>query len=529
MFRVSVLLLFAMPLLAAKLQAQEPPLSGRFMGEIELQGETTVFRLTVTSQATADLLPAGPMGLPVKFAAVPSGVRFELAMEPAPLVLEGKPEADEIAGTVRRGEAAGRFRMTRLAEIAAGRRTELQGSYETPSGRVIWIGPFGEFGAELYVLDFESGRFGALYPRSETTFVAGPAIVVPLFPLEVTVTFQADETGKIAGLTYQEGDGQPVRAARREVVREDVSFRNGEVTLAGAVTVPKAKGPHPAVVLIHGSGPEDRNFLGPWIDFFARQGLAVLSYDKRGVGASGGDWRQSGIEDLAGDAEAAFRYLSGRAGVDPKRIGLFGISQGGWIAPLVASRVPQVAFIVLHAGAAVPVVRQGELLLEHELRAYGLPEEQIAEALAHQRLDDEFTRSGKGWEKVQASYRKASEAKAAWLWAEPQPPDAWFRTMYRKMMDFDPAPHWRQVTCPVLAFFGELDHNVPPEPNIAILDKVLKDAGHQNHSIEVLPKANHLFLQAETGLMAEYPRLQGFVPGYFERLGQWVRGVTAGR
>jgi pimeloyl-ACP methyl ester carboxylesterase len=529
MLRTPVLLLFASHLLAVMLYAQVPPLSGRFIGEIGLQGETTVFRLTLAPQATADLLPSGPQGLPVKVISSSPAVGFELAMEPAPLVFEGKVEGGEIAGTVRRGNAVGRFRMLRLAEVEPDRRAALRGNYETPSGRVIWIGPFGEFGAELYVLDFESGRFGALYPRSATTFVGGPAIVVPLFPLAVTVTFQADETGKIAGLLYQEGDGPAVRAARRDVAREDVSFRHGDVTLAGTLSVPGTNGPHPAVVLIHGSGPEDRNFLGPWIDFFARQGLAVLAYDKRGVGASGGDWKQSGIEDLAGDAEAAFRYLSGRAGVDPKRIGLFGISQGGWIAPLVASRVPQVAFIVLHAGAAVPVARQGELLLEHELRAYGLPEEQITEALAHQRRDDEFTRTGKGWEKVEESYRKASEAKAPWLWAEPQPPDAWFRTMYRKMMDFDPVPYWRQVRCPVLALFGELDHNVPPEPNVEILEKVLKDAGHQNHAIEVLPKANHLFLRTETGIMTEYPRLQGFVPGYFERLGQWVRGVTAGR
>jgi alpha-beta hydrolase superfamily lysophospholipase len=340
------------------------------------------------------------------------------------------------------------------------------------------------------------------------------------------VTLQTDDKGRFTSLLYQEGDRPPVRALRREVLREDVSFRNGDMTLTGTVTLPTTKGPHPAIVLIHGSGPEDRNFLGPWIDFFARQGLAVLSYDKRGTGTSAGDWKQSGIDDLAGDAQAAFRYLAGRTGVDPKRIGLFGISQGGWIAPLVASRHPEVAFIVLHAGAGVPVVRQGELLLEHELRAYGLPEEQIAEALAHQRLDDEFTRNGQGWEKLQESYRKASEAKADWLISEPQPADSWFRTMYRKMMDFDPVPFWRQVKCPVLAFFGEMDHNVPPRPNVEILERTFASAGHENHSIVVLPQANHLFLQAETGVMTEYPRLKGFVPGYFEQLGSWIQRVA---
>jgi uncharacterized protein len=522
LIRISVLLLLSLHVIPVMLQAQEPPFTGRWMGELSLQGETTVFRWTAPS--TVDLLPSGPLGLPVKQL---SPGRFELTMEPVPLVFEiGGTGGDEITGKVRSGDVEGGFRMIRLEEVDAGRRAALSGNYETESGRVIWIGPFGEFGAELYVLDFESGRFGALYPRSQTTLVAGPAIVTPLFPLAVTVTLQTDDKGRITGLLYKEGDRPPVRAVRREFAREDVSFRNG-VTLTGTITLPAKKGPHPAVVLIHGSGPEDRNFLGPWIDFFARQGLAVLSYDKRGTGSSGGDWKQSGIEDLAGDAQAAFRFLAARSDVDPKRIGLFGISQGGWIAPLVASRHPDVAFIALHAGASVTVVRQGELLLEHELRAYGLPEEQIAAALTHQRLDDEFTRSGQGWDKLQESYRKASEAKADWLVSELQPADAWFRAMYRKMMDFDPAPSWRQVKCPVIAFFGEMDHNVPPQPNVEILETTLASAGHKDYTLKVLPKANHLFLQAETGIMTEYPRLKGFVPGYFEQLGQWVLRVTA--
>ncbi len=525
MIRTSVPLLLSVHLFAVVLQAQSPPFSGRWIGELRLQGETTVFKLSVGSQgeASADLLPAGPVGLPIRgISSSPSGVRFELSMEPAPLVFEGSRSEEEIAGKVRRGEVAGDFRMIHLAELDAGRRAALTGNYETVSGQVIWIGPFGEFGSELSFLDFASGRFGALHPRSETRFAAGPAAVVPLFPLDVAITVESDEKGRITGLLYQVGDRAPVRALRRDLSREEVSFRNGEVTLSGTLTLPLKKGPHPAVVLLHGSGPEDRHFLGPWIDFFARRGLAVLSYDKRGTGTSGGDWKQSGIEELGGDAEAAFRYLAGRVDVDRKRIGLFGISQGGWVAPFVAARHPAVAFIVLHAGASVPVVRQGELLLEHELRAYGLPEEEIAEALAYQRLDDEFTRSGEGWEKLQEAYRKASAAGEPWLYAEPQPPDAWFRTMYRKMMDFDPAPYWRQVKCPVLAFFGELDHNVPPRPNVEILKKLLASAGHVAHTIKVLPKANHLFLQAETGMMTEYPRLRAFVPGYFDGLAEWL-------
>ncbi len=513
------------------LQAQSPLLTGRWIGQLDLAGEATVFRLNGTSgSATVDLLPSGPSALPVQgLSSQESGIHFELPLGPSSLVFNGRSDAQEIAGTVRRDGAEGRFRMLRLADLEPSRRELVTGNYETESGRVIWVGPFGEFGADLYVLDYATGRFGALYPRSETTFVAGPAIVTPLFPLALTLTFEPDDKGQITGLLYQEGDHPAIgasRARRRDLTREEVSFRNGDVTLAGMLTLPPKKGPHPAIVLIHGSGPEDRNFLGPWIDFFARQGLAVLSYDKRGVGASGGDWQDAGFEELAGDAQAAFRYLAGRGDVDRRRIGLFGISQGGWIAPLIASRHPEVAFIVLHAGASVTAARQGELHLEHELRAYGLPEEEIAAALAYKRLDDGYTRTGQGWEKLQAADRKAREAPAQWLYADLLPADAPFRRMFRKMMDFDPAAAWRQVKCPVLAFFGELDLNVPPQPNREILEKTLASAGHTAHTIRVLPKANHLFLQAETGVMTEYPRLRGFVPEYFTELGGWLQKVV---
>jgi len=486
----------------------------------------SVIRQDQTLQATADLLPSGPTGLQVRgLTSQPPILRFELPLETGSLQLTGQLGAEEIAGAVRRGEVEGRFQMMRLVEIEPGRRASFTGNYETDSGRVIWVGPFGEFGADFYVLDFSSGRFGALYPRSQTTFVGGPAIVTPLLPLALTLTFQTNEQGKITGLLYQEGSQPFVPAKRRDLGREEISFHNGDVKLAGMLTRPLKSGRHPAIVLIHGSGPEDRYFLGPWIDFFARQGLAVLAYDKRGVGASGGDWQQSGIDELAGDAEAAFRYLASRSDVDPRRIGLFGISQGGWIEPLVASRNP-VAFIVLHAGATVPVFRQGELFYEHELRGYGVSEEEIAKALAYQRLDDNFTRTGQGWERLQEAHRKAHDAQAPWLLAEPQPADSSFRKMYRKMMDFDPVPSWRQVKCPVLAFFGELDHNVPPQPNREILEKTLASAGHTAATIIVLPKANHLFLQAETGVQSEYPSLRAFVPGYFEQLGEWMRKVV---
>jgi pimeloyl-ACP methyl ester carboxylesterase len=510
-------------------------LAGRWMGQLDLQGETTVIRLVVdasgnTLTATADLLPAGPAGLAVgRLSRDRTAVSFELPVGADTFRFAGEAAGDEMAGSIHRGDATGTFRLIRLASVEPARLGELHGNYETESGRVVWIGPFGEFGADLYVLDFETGNLGALYPRTAAHFVGGPAVVVPFLPTAIEVTFERDAQGAVASLLYRDGNRAPVRARRRNPVRRDVSFRNGPVGLTGTLTLPPSKGPHPAILLLHGSGPEDRHFLGPWIDFFARQGLAVLSWDKRGTGSSGGDWRGAGFDELGGDAEAALGALQAAPEVDRKRVGLFGISQGGWLAPLLAARHPGLAFIVLHAGPSVTPGRQGELFLEHELRGYGLPEEQIADALAYQRLDDELTRSGRGWETLQAAHRKAADAQAPWLIGELKPADDWFRRMYGKMIDFDPVPLWRQVECPVLAFFGELDHNVPPEPNANTLRSALARAGRRPPAIVVLPKANHLFLRAETGLTSEYPRLRGFVPGYFDELARWLQGVLARR
>jgi pimeloyl-ACP methyl ester carboxylesterase len=184
--------------------------------------------------------------------------------------------------------------------------------------------------------------------------------------------------------------------------------------------------------------------------------------------------------------------------------------------------VPEVAFLILHAGPAVTVAQQGLLNVEHELRAYGFPASEIEAALAYQKLDDDFTRTSRGWTQLQDVYHKAEARKAEWV-SPPRAAADWFRRFYRGVMDFDPTPCLETLHCPVLAFFGEADVIVPPEPNRGLLEKALRKAGNQDVTIVVLPKANHVFLKAQTGVRTEIPSLDGFVLEYFQTMAAWLR------
>jgi hypothetical protein len=396
------------------------------------------------------------------------------------------------------------------------------GLYEADGEPRLWVGPFPELGPGQFFLELRSGRFGPLTSAGGGRFVAGPRIDAAE-PIDLTVELEAAASGAPNALRYAFAGG-PSSVVRRRVPRlADVSFANGRVTLAGSLTLPDGPGPFGAIVLVHGSGPLDRRWFQLWADLFARAGLVALTYDKRGTGSSGGDWKSSDFDDLAGDAIAGLQLLRARRDVDPERIGIWGISQGGWIAPLVASRWPALAFVVLHAGPATTVYEQGLANYEWELRAAGLDDPDIAGSLALVRASLDYNRrpSDESWRAYERAHAAETARGAPWV-----PPfearDAWFRAFYGPLLDFDPKPYLERLRCPLLAFFGELDANVPASANRQRLEAALAVAGNRDATIVTLPKANHLFLAAETGTAAEYPTLSRFVPGYFETTTRWL-------
>ncbi len=200
---------------------------------------------------------------------------------------------------------------------------------------------FSGFGKPRLVAFDESGDVRPLYQTDDDKFFAGPGVAVPE-SVESRIAFQRERAGKIVSLTWQR-ESAPARTARRvEIERsEDVRFSNRDIQLAGTLIAPSTGGKHPAIVLVHGSGAENREHVLPFARFLIRHGIAVLGYDKRGVGESTGDWNTATFEDLASDAVAAVGYLKTRRDIDASEIGLLGWSQAGWIMPLAAVRAKE--------------------------------------------------------------------------------------------------------------------------------------------------------------------------------------------
>ena len=314
-------------------------------------------------------------------------------------------------------------------------------------------------------------------------------------------------------------------------VEEEVSYENklADSKLAGTLTRPTGKGPFPAILLIAGSGPKNRNeFIyghSPFLvlaDFLTRNGFAVLRYDKRGIGKSGGKYAAATSEDFADDAEAGVAYLKTRPEIDIHKIGLVGHSEGGLIAPIVAARNPDVRFIVLMAGPGVP----GAQLLPEQYRmvaaAAGKNQKQIEEDFANNsELIALITR-----EKDNAVVKKIACEKFAGKLAEPEVSkfvNEMTGPWMRRFLEYDPAPTLQKVHCPVLVIIGEKDLQVLPKQNLPAIRKALEDGGNKDFEVVEIPGLNHLFQSAKTGGVAEYGVIEETIaPVALEKITSWV-------
>lgn len=327
---------------------------------------------------------------------------------------------------------------------------------------------------------------------------------------------------------------------------EEVGYDNAQrpgVHLAGTLTLPEGRGPFPAVLLITGSGAEDRNETGmghqPFLviaDYLSRRGFAVLRVDDRGVGGSRGATPNDTSADYATDVEAGVAYLRTRPDIDPARIALIGHSEGGLIAPIVASRDPSLGGIILMAG---PGVRGADVMVEQAraimLSTGGAPDQveavvalrrAIMEALiaapndaAARTVVSALLNDSKVMKGAPAAQVEAQVAEFARPW-------------FRAFAAYDPAPTLRRLRIPVLALLGDKDVQIVAKQNEPALRAALADNGRA--SVVVLQGFNHMFQKAKTGAIGEYAQIEETVdPEALAAMGDWLaetlRPLAAGR
>jgi pimeloyl-ACP methyl ester carboxylesterase len=351
-------------------------------------------------------------------------------------------------------------------------------------------------------------------------------------------------------LTLVRGADAGMVLRRPQVPQPPFPYRVEEVTvesvpgvrLAGTLTLPPGDGPHPAAVLVSGSGPQDRDetLLGhkPFLvlaDYLTRRGIAVLRLDDRGIGRSTGSFVSATSDDFAQDAQAAVRWLRARPEVADDKVGIVGHSEGGLIGPIVASRTPELAFLVLLAG---PGIRSDELLVMQGAlisRAGGDAERDIERTSVFQRqmfaaintvrdsaaLRDTLAAIGRRFQETLTPEERASP------YASDATMTAAINTMvspwYRWFLRYDPAAALRATRVPVLAINGALDLQVPPDENLAAIERELRAGGNRDVTVEKLPGLNHLFQTARTGAPSEYAEIEEtFSPAALQRVGDWI-------
>ncbi|HVA46903.1 MAG TPA: alpha/beta fold hydrolase [Pirellulales bacterium] len=326
--------------------------------------------------------------------------------------------------------------------------------------------------------------------------------------------------------------------------KEEVAFENKTdgARLAATLTLPKGVGPFPAVMLITGSGPQDRDetLFGhrPFLvlaDYLTRRGIAVLRADDRGIGRSTGDFTQSTPEDFARDTFAGLEYLKARQEIDRKRIGLIGHSDGGTVASLVASKSTDVAFVVMMAG---PGLKGDELAYSQAalmLKVAGASRAQIDKSrelqtqliAVIQRETDDITAEAELRRVLDAHFASLSAAERKAAGDLGALADAQVKNMlspsFRFGVTYDPTPTLLKVRCPVLALNGEKDIVVASRENLMAIEAALMAGGNQQFTIRPLPKLNHFFQTCETGSFGECSSIEEtLAPVVLEVIGDWI-------
>jgi fermentation-respiration switch protein FrsA (DUF1100 family) len=296
-------------------------------------------------------------------------------------------------------------------------------------------------------------------------------------------------------VTLPASSGQQASLQIRE---EHVSFRNGDVTLAGTLLTPCTDRPCPGVALVHGSGDETRDGYCVFANSFAARGIATLIYDKRGVGASTGHWRAGGFTELAEDARAGLLFLASHEGVDPQRTGLCGVSEGGWVVARAAASRASVRFVVGISAAGMSPARQ-----ERYRRAI---------------LADQAT----GFGALRALRKATTLGMFGALRLPPMRLLPGLAGYFARTMDYDPLPWWEAIDRPILLVYGEADATVPARESAARIVGARLARGGVAPTVYLYPEADHAIRvrDSQTGTWS-------FAPTYLNDVAIWILSLHA--
>lgn len=416
------------------------------------------------------------------------------------------------------------------------------GDYGIGPNHVIGINRFVNDAGKTVMLfaDYRSGIVRRLFPVSGSEFVMGPGFDVSS-PVEMRVQFVRGPNSKIFGISLLPARGAATFAKRVSLRTEDVTFFDGKVRLSGTLMLPATRGPHPAIILLHGSGPLTRYSFGPYPHFFTSLGLAVLIYDKRGTGASTGSpvdlgaavlwWGRSPGQsaalarlahypkDLEEDALTAFHFLQGRKDIDAKEIGLWGSSEGGMLATQVAARNHDVAFAIDSSGFQGPfwktlIYQNGAIL-----RGMGVPTAKVDKVVAYLDLWMRVARTGDDYDLLLKQSEKirglGTLGKNVPTLGKDVPPLEEMRWDWDNVLSFNSLPALRTVTCPFLGLWGELDQETDARAAERNTRAMLAESGNRDFTLKIFPDANHP--------LQEMPSRARMAPGVFETLRSWLR------
>jgi len=523
LLQLGILVISATLMPTARVAASNETLDGRWIGGFANRNTVVVLDATFTASptlsGTLDVPQRGESGIPLRNVSQRGrSMTFEVPGLDGNLQFDGKfVTPRQVVGSVRQGLGQTTFELLKLATVTHDDLVGIYGTYEWAPGKVLLVAPGQE--QPVYV-DYESGRTGALFALGRDEFVAGPSVSTG-FPVVVRLRMVRDAANRVQRVDL-ERRGKTVQAVRKEFYSEvPVRYGHDDVSISGSLLLPSTAGPHPAIVMIHGSGAVTRDALRPFADHFARNGVAVLITDKRGTGLSTGRWARATFDDLAEDALAGVRYLRSRPEIQANAIGVHGMSLGGWVAPLAAVKSRDVAFVVVESAPVMTPLEHERLRVETTMRADGHRGEAIAQAVAFMDQKFEVARTGEGWNRLESAMKDGE--KAGWLPYVNAPASLEsLQWHWDHVFSYDPLPVLKQLDVPMLVLYGELDSVVPPKVHKARMEQAVREMGKSLVTIREFAHANHGFFEAITGGRQEQPNLGAFVAGYFETRTEWV-------